>query len=134
MSAAHTNIKAPRAFDGSCPTYGPVRFLNEYENYIKNAHPDDASALQRNFSSNLQGRAATWYMSIIYDTPAAQVYEEVKERFLNRFCEEDPAMIQQTFRFRTQQDHESVEPPAIRRSCVCGVCVGSPLRRWFWLG
>ena len=109
MSAANTNIKAPRAFDGSCPTYGPVRFLNEYENYIKNAHPDDASALQRNFSSNLQGRAATWYMSIIYDTPAAQVYEEVKERFLNRFCEEDPAMIQQTFRFRTQQDHESVE-------------------------
>ena len=48
-------------------------------------------------------------MSVIYDTPAAQVYEEVKERFLDRFSEEDPAMIQQTFRFRTQQDHESVE-------------------------
>ena len=45
ISAANTNIKAPRAFDGSCPTYGPVRFLNEYENYIKNAHPDDAFIL-----------------------------------------------------------------------------------------
>ena len=70
-------------------------------------------------------------VSHIKPTPSIVIYVHRRPPFGQRLLIGGSSSTRLMIIILWQADHD---PPAIRRSCVGGVCVGSPLRRWFWLG
>ena len=105
---SHHLCKRPEAFLRATPKRPAIKFIEEYESYIRKLCPGNPKSLCLHISDFLEHRALHWYKDRIKETPAEDDFPLLREQFLQRFAKVDPELINYQYQTRRQGDMESV--------------------------
>lgn len=101
-------IPRPSSYAGSADEkVSAINFLKQYQRYLSMVYPTHDNKLKaRMFPACLTGRAYRWFMQL--NDQINSDWVQLKEAFIDRFTSMNHLKLESSYRFREQQENESV--------------------------